>query len=548
MSIFRLFSKKLIFSLAVLLLGTGCSDSSDHRFPESEPLDSVLPEQSTPPPNPYMPDGVVSPLPNPASVNTDDVIGPTGPTRELSEDEIQYTEVGPGHYLGNISAPYSNGRRAIWTKGTDRISKLDYETLEELATYPLPGRKLWTSDEFFAAYDDILNGPPAEQGRNILLLGAQTQTLEGAYPVLDLNNVLFVGYDREIIAYADAIEGEHNSEIIVARTWSLPEEILGNTIGMALTYDGRLVTATAAGFVIVLERDFSSYYYELLPHAEEAVSSPNDWIRNSVSVDENGGLYFVSNDYLHKVIWNPESTTLSVDPSDGAWSERYRNGLGTGSGTTPVLLGFGPEDDRLVAITDGDELMNLTLYWRDEIPQGWEAPEGAPSKRIAGYLAANFGDAGVTATQNEQQVLAAGYTMMIGQNDPASLPEGLPFIARVLAIGFLAHDPAISPYGIQALRWNPSTRSLEFAWANLDLSPGNGIPRSSSQTGLAHWLGVQDGRYVLQGLQVDSGELVFQQILPEGVKYNNLFSGVLFDNEGSVIYGTSFGFARLPKE
>jgi hypothetical protein len=548
MAICHLFKKSPIALLAVVFIAVGCSDSSDSNPFETNPGNPVSPEQSSPPPNPYMPQGVVAPLPNPASVNTDDVDGPTGPSRMLSESEIQYVEVGPGHYLANISSPYTDGRHVIWSKGTDRINKLDYDTLQELASFPLPGRKLWTASEFFAAYDDILNAPPEEQGSKIFLLGAQTQTTVGAYPVLDRDNVLYVGYEREVVAYTDATAGDPGSDIVVARTWPLPTEILGNTIGMALTYDGQLVFATEEGFVVVLERDFSAYHYILLPHAEEAASSPNAWVRNSVSVDENGGLYFVSNGYLHKVIWNAEFSTLSVDPSDGAWSEPYRNGLGTGSGSTPVLVGFGQRDDHLVAITDGDELMNLTLYWRNEIPEGWDTPPGAPSPRIAGYLPANFGDPNITATQNEQQVLAAGYTMMIGQNDPASIPEGLPHVARVLAIGFLGHDPDITPYGVQALRWNPSTRSLDFSWGNLEVSPGSCIPRASSQSNLAYWIGIRDGGWALQGLDINSGELVFYQEIPKGVKFNNLFSGVLFDNEGSVIYGTSFGFARLPRE
>ncbi len=541
------------FGIQTLLAGVfvlaiaGCSDGSDSN-PAGPPKSTPQPEQATPPANPFFPEGVVSPLPNPASVNTDDIDGPTGPTRDLSEDEIQYAEVGPGHYLGNISGPYADGRRVIWTKGTDRISKLDYETLEVLADFPLPGRKFWTADEFFTAYDEILNAPPGQQGVNLLLLGSQTQTLEGAYPVLDRDNVLYVGYNREVVAYKDAKDGMPESDIAVARTWPLPEEILGNTIGISLTYDGRLVTATTEGFVIVLERDFSSYYYTQLPFAEEAAGSPNDWIRNSLSVDDDGGIYAVSNSYLHKVIWKPEITEISIDPEEGAWSEPYRNGLGTGSGSTPVLIGFGDNDDQLVAITDGDELMNLTVYWRNEIPEGWEPPPGAASPRVAGYLPANFGDPNVMATQNEQQVLASGYTMMIGQNDPANIPQGLPTVARVLAIGFLGQLPEITPYGIQGLRWNPATRALEFAWGNLDVSPGSCIPRASAKSNLAYWIGIREGVWALQGINPENGELVFFQKFPAGVKYNNLFSGVLFDNEGNVIYGTSFGFARLLKE
>ena len=50
-------------------------------------------------------------------------------------------------------------------------------------------------------------------------------------------------------------------------------------------------------------------------------------------------------------------------------------------------MGFGDED-RFVVITDGDALMNMVLYWRDEIPRGWQQLDGTPSRRIAGQLPA----------------------------------------------------------------------------------------------------------------------------------------------------------------
>lgn len=114
-------------------------------------------------------------------------------------------------------------------------------------------------------------------------------------------------------------------------------------------------------------------------------------------------------------------------------------------------------------------------------------------------------------------------------------------------MGFVANDPAVTPHGVQALRWNAAAHSLEAAWANREVSAGSCIPRGSSKSNLAYWIGVRDGGWTLEGVDIDSGEPAFHQGLPPGVKYNNLFSGVLLDNDGRVFYGTSFGFARLPK-
>jgi len=86
---------------------------------------------------------------------------------------------------------------------------------------------------------------------------------------------------------------------------------------------------------------------------------------------------------MEKIVWNGHD--LSVDPKSGAWAEAYPNSTGTGTGATPVLMGFG-KDERMVVITDGDRLMRVTVFWRDAIPSGWKAPEGALSGRVAGML------------------------------------------------------------------------------------------------------------------------------------------------------------------
>src|SRR6185437_12210326 len=100
-------------------------------------------------------------------------------------------------------------------------------------------------------------------------------------------------------------------------------------------------------------------------------------------------IYIPSRDHMHKVVWT--GSRLSTDPADDAWSEPYRNGTGNGSGTTPSLMGFGP-DDRFVVFGDGDRVVNITLMWRDAIPEGWERLPGAPSPRVAGFGRADMGN------------------------------------------------------------------------------------------------------------------------------------------------------------
>ena len=62
--------------------------------------------------------------------------GPEGPTETLGDGDIQYVRLGPGHFGGVISGRYPDGRRVIWSNGRQVIAKLDYDTLEVLATLP----------------------------------------------------------------------------------------------------------------------------------------------------------------------------------------------------------------------------------------------------------------------------------------------------------------------------------------------------------------------------------------------------------------------------
>ena len=62
--------------------------------------------------------------------------GPEGASEVLGPADIQYAPLGPGHFGGLISGFYPDGRRVIWSNGRQTIAKLDYDTLEVLATLP----------------------------------------------------------------------------------------------------------------------------------------------------------------------------------------------------------------------------------------------------------------------------------------------------------------------------------------------------------------------------------------------------------------------------
>ncbi|MEL7209890.1 MAG: hypothetical protein AAGK32_16925, partial [Actinomycetota bacterium] len=338
---------------------------------------------AAPPRNPFLADSTY-PIAHGRSDQQDntDRRGPTGPTTRLAEDESQYVWIGPGHFGSLISGPYPDGRRVIWSNGREQIVKLDYETLDVLASHPVQGRTVTPTETLREAVAglDRLRGKEAIDHALELALTYMTG-LDGVYAVLDCDHTLFLGRTSGAVAYVDEDPSDPASAIVERDRWDMPESIGGSIVGVNMTFDGRLVVTTDNGWVIALERDFSSYEAIRLPGAEAEADAFNasmveqgragySWVRTSCCVGDDGGIYVSSADHTHKLIWTGER--LSLDEADGAWRSPYRNGSGFGSGTTPSLMGFGPDDDRFVVIGDGDDVVNITLLWRDEIPDDWE--------------------------------------------------------------------------------------------------------------------------------------------------------------------------------
>ena len=134
-----------VISIA-LLAGCGADDKPASSGAEKAPAAKASaagasgPRPNYPPANPFLADSV---LPvghiNSAQTTGFNHAGPSGPTEELTRENggLTYTHMGPGHFGMAISPEYPNGKRVIWSNGADRISKLDYDTLDVLAEYHL---------------------------------------------------------------------------------------------------------------------------------------------------------------------------------------------------------------------------------------------------------------------------------------------------------------------------------------------------------------------------------------------------------------------------
>ena len=501
------------------------------------------------PRNPYLADSVY-PLGHGDAAQQDalPVPGPRDPGAQLTAEQVRYAASGPGQFGANTSGPYPDGRRVYWANGLDRIVKIDFDSFEVLATYWFDGARRWTEEDADSAIryfdEDNLGALPIWRA---FREASKLRDLSGVYTVLDKDNTYYIADKNGLItAYGDADPDDPASAIVVKRSFQLPESVSGFTVGMNMTYDGWLIVPTEHGYVVAIARDFSAAHVVRLRHsegAEDKATRPTGygWVRNGVAVDQDGGIYVASQAHMHKLIWTGGGFSLTA--GDGAWSVPYLNGWGHGTGATPSLMGFGAED-QFVVITDGEPLMNVVLFWRNEIPEGWQGLPDAPHRRIAGMQPADMGDGELQAIQSEQAVVVAGYGALVVNNEPRNVPWWLPTQAERLLISYLGSQPEHQPYGVQKFVWDPGSRSFGPSWVNSAVSSPSCVPIVSHDSDRVYLIGARDNRWTLEALDWQTGESAYHSVIG-GQRYNPFFSGTLIDDVGRIHYGTPWGRVRL---
>ena len=501
-----------------------------------------------PPRNPFLADAPY-PIAHADSAQSDagQIAGPIDRSRALRPEEIRYEFLGPAPFGAMTSGRYPNGRRVLWANAVNGLFKLDEESYQILSSIPSGFADVYTREwaENITARLDADNGESALRtvGEALRPLG----DMSGVYTLVGANNWFYVASSEGFItAYGDEVENDAASPIVAKARIHLPPEAAGRTIGMNITHDGWLIIATESGYLVAASHDLSALRSVRLRHADaddtRSLGPGDGWIRNSFAIDEDGGIYVASRNHMHKVVWTGER--LSIDPVDGAWTEPYRNDGGHGAGATPTLMGFGAED-RLVVLTDGDARMNLTLYWRDAIPNDWVQLPGAPSRRIAGLAPATVGNPRLRGVQSEQSVAVSGYGAFVVNNTPRNAPVYLPSNSAFGALsGGLGSNPRFQPFGIQKFEWDPASRRVFTAWERADVSSPNGVPWVSRGANQVYFVGARDNRWTLEAIDWTTGEPSFHYVIG-GQQFNSTFSGVSIDDAGRLVYASMWGRVRI---
>ena len=434
-----------------------------------------------------------------------------------------------------ISEPYPDGRRTVWfstvaAPETRAVYKIDYETGEVLARASI-------QDE-----------------------GGQSQALpstSGVYNLLDRDNHLITVRDNGLAVHGDVEQGVRTSPIRLLHKFELPPRSKcrpnDRIIGITLTYTGEVAYATVQGMVGVVPRGPNQMTDANLAVAsingercgdESVPESDLEEVNNSIAADEDGGIYVVSTKAQYR-----------FDYRDGdlrrVWRAAYQSGgggggatLSSGSGSTPDVVGTDPRDDKLIAITDGQRLMHLTLFWRDEIPADWK---GLPNRdrRIACEFPVTFGDPNATPVDLGAVGDDARLQLRGGQQRAGARPG-----VRAHPAGPQAALGAVgeSRRGTPRAAWSASTgtretRKCRSVWGNPTVSIPNAIPTMSTESGLVYGAGVQNDFWGLEGIDFATGESKLWVPTTPFPGENSFFAATTVGPDGDIWIGGTSGIS-----
>ncbi len=450
-----------------------------------------------------------------------------------------------------VGQPYADGRRATWLSTHGFVYKLEvtagaFRIIDALPKQSGLGLPRDSVEGHIAALDAAATpmamlrymGGPMRLGERV--------SSDGVYAVTTADGrILFSESRIRLVAYGDADSSGLEARVARLGAFEIPANQLTDPserlYGLMLTYDNHVAFVTTHGLVGVVNANLDPASARFLRLTGEGVS-------NSISVDEDGGIYVVTDHAMHRVQWT--GSRLSSDPTDGAWSAPYDTGgeqsdirLGGGSGSTPTVMGGPGDSDQLIVITDGAQRMNLVAFWRNDIPADWVGLPGQ-DRRVAGLFPVTFGDPQRTSTQSEQSVLVSGYGAFVVNNTLESTPAPTP-TANVFVSGL----PGVAPHGAERFEWDPDANAWRNVWARTDVSFPNTIPFMSAPSQVVYGVGARpNGDWTLLGLDWNTGATRIDFGLGRSTRWNTTYMPTTVFPDGAIVYGSAFGVVRISPE
>ena len=532
----------LVFATCALF---SCSD--DENDPSRDDNEPPLSEATVPTPNPYLASEHYS-LTHFNSAQTDAFpYAVKGGTFQMNPDDCASTWSGPV----NLMTLSSTDPDYMWGMCSDRVSyiRIADGAFERVAEIGLPNGIQMNTEENLRKLVDT-------QYTSTDQLYADAVEILGKYPQMSMSNGNYVICDNENYAYTNARTvicryklkeaGNPKAGIVLDKQVDMAPYMDNpkTLVGMVMTYDGYLVVASGNGIAII-DRTMS------MPPVVKLI--PDDQvITNSAAVDEHNGIYIASNSrtpggkgIMHKFVW--KNGKLSEDEADGAWTASYDGGpeapaikMGYGTGSTPTLMGFGDDEDKLVVITDGAKRMKLVAFWRDDIPED-AVPVDAENPRIADQKEISCGlSASTEWIQSEQSVAISGYGAFVVNNViPNTVPDK---IVAVLSIGPLVTPP----FGVERLQWDTEKNQWYSVWTRSDVSSISMIPAISTASNMVFVNGYTEADgWEVTGLDWGTGATSHRVIFGQTSRGNGAYAIIQYMENGDLLFNSVGGPFRV---
>lgn len=457
-------------------------------------------------------------------------------------------------FIGTAHLPYPNGEHALFFSGTSQVGKIritdgDFTLVDEISVPGYEQENVPTVEIRRVVKEMLAAGGDEEKYlapfRDYLAKVGQSSAAiaNGIYTFMDKDGNHFIGWGTTIFKVADERPGDVFSPLQFVASFDIrdgltPEEAanVSRIMGFGLTYDGHVVIAMP-GIIGVLDRDLENMQHILLEEGEA--------VDNGISVDDQGGIYCVTSKYMRKVVW--DGVRLSDNEDDGAWKSEYDyvenpKAFSRGSGNTPTLMGFAPDEDKLVIIADAGDPISVVAMWRDEIPDDFVQKPGTKSRRIADQLALSID---VPATiEWSPHVYENGVMMMASAwPDPVYQDDGkIAIFETVLTAGVFRQ----APVGVEKWSWDSETRSFTSDWT-VDVPLQWALHPVSAATNTVTLTPVKDGVYSLVTVDWDTGRELAEVVLGTSPIFNTAGGIFIPLNETELFVTGVFGPIKITR-
>jgi hypothetical protein len=447
----------------------------------------------------------------------------------------------------NILTAASTSPSFMWAVSSQGVAYVDVSGngFREVARLPAPGVKVFPPGKLHTVLGQSFSDVAQVKLAVTKELGLDwTRIANGVYSVVDRDNrVYYSTADGKVVVFAleDAKNPSAGIEVVKTRDF---KDLLGPKhmlAGLNMTYDGKLVVQ-GDNLIAVVERTLDGEPSVIRYGKGERTT-------NAAAIDEKNGIYVASDKVMRKLVWT--GTKLSESEADGAWSAPYDTGrqpptvkIGAGTGSTPTLMGFEDDPDKLVVITDGADRMKLVAFWRDAIPKDAKAVPGAKSSRVAGQIQVTCGlSPAPEFVQTEQSVVVSGYGAFVVNNiaergEPDKLVD-------VVALG------PINPPGKGAERfeWEPNGDAFRSVWTRSDAVSTSMVPSVSVPAGIVFVNGytAKDG-WEVTGMDWQSGGTVHRTIFGQDNLGNGAYAIIQLFPNGDLLFNGIAGPSRVRME